>query len=125
MLSAEGSHSSSPRRSAAVSISAMAALISPRRAAADVAVEGQEKREGEAMGPVERPAVDALRIVLWAVVMRWEDGPVGETGDRGGAQLRDPRRQRVRRERASRRLVTEPVAVLAIGLGDGRAELRE
>jgi hypothetical protein len=60
----------------------MAALISPRRAAADVAIEGEEEREDEAVGAVERAAVDALRVVLRAVIVRGEDGPIGETGNR-------------------------------------------
>src|SRR4051812_50211310 len=101
MLSGDGSHRSSPRRSAAVSASPMAALISLRSAPADVAVKRAYELENEVVGAVERLAVDAPRHVVGAVVVRRGGGAVGEAGGRGGAQPRGAGRGRGSSEAAS------------------------
>src|SRR5215216_6292513 len=88
MLSAEGSQRSSPRRAAAVSLSPMAALISPRCAATGVAVQGAHELEGEVVGAVERALVDALRNVLGAVVVGGKQRAIVQAGDGGRAELR-------------------------------------
>src|SRR5215218_4000917 len=125
MLSGDGFHSSSPRRSAAVSVSPIAALISPRRAPADVAVERAHQLEDEVMRAFERLAVDAPRYVVRAVVAGGEDGAVGQAGDGGGAELRNTRREGVGAEAASPGPRVEAVAVVAVGVGNGGAELGE
>src|SRR3954452_9401867 len=94
MVSADGSQRSSPRAALAPAGS-IAALISPRGAAPDVAVEGPNQLEAEVVGAIQGVGIDAVGHVLGAVVVRGDERAVGEAGDRGRAELGQARRERV------------------------------
>src|SRR5215212_11370993 len=116
-LSGDGSQRSSPRLAAA-SVSPTAALISPRRPAAGIAVQSSHELEGEVVGAVEGSPVDSLGDVLGAVVVGREQRVVVQAGDRRGPELRQADGERIGRESLAQRLRAEAVAVLAVGRGD-------